>query len=82
MAKATIYRMVPPAKFCGFGVAALILLKLKRFEIEEHKLTSRAETDAFKAKHNVATTPLIFIDGEKIGGFTDLKAWLRNRRVQ
>lgn len=55
--------MVPPAKFCGFGVAALVLQKLNRFEIEEYKLTSRAETDAFKAKHNVATTPLIFIDG-------------------
>jgi hypothetical protein len=35
-------------------------------------LTSRDEVDAFKVEHGVATTPQIFIDGTRIGGFDDL----------
>ena len=34
-------------------------------------------TDAFKDKHHITTTPLIFIDGVRIGGFTDLKRHLK-----
>jgi hypothetical protein len=37
-------------------------------------LTSKAEVEDFKAKHNVAATPQIFFDSERIGGYTDLKA--------
>ena len=33
---------------------------------------SREEIDAFKAKHNVKTTPQIFAGDERIGGYTDL----------
>ena len=38
-------------------------------------LTSRAETDAFKEKHGVKTTPQTFIDGERIGGHDDLRRY-------
>ncbi len=77
MTKAVLYRMDLPNYTCGYGTAARDLLRRNGFEIEEHILTTRRETDAFKDKHNVTTTPLIFIEGVKIGGFTDLKKHLK-----
>ena len=46
------------------------------FTVDDRHLTSRAEVDAFKAEHNVATTPQIFINEKRIGGFDDLSAHL------
>ena len=69
---ATIYRMVLPDHTCPFGVRAKALLEEHGFEIDDHVLTSREEVDAFKEKHGLATTPLIFIGEEKIGGSDDL----------
>ena len=76
MPKAKLYRMELPNYTCGYGTAARDLLRREKFEIEEHILRTRRETDAFKDKHHVTTTPLIFIDGQKIGGFTELKRHL------
>ena len=73
MAKATLYRMELPHYVCGYGTAARDLLRREGFEIKEHILRTRRETDAFKDKHHVTTTPLIFIDGKRIGGYTELK---------
>ena len=77
MPKAVLYRMDLPNYTCGYGTAARDLLRRENFEIEEHILTTRRETDAFKDKHHITTTPLIFIDGVKIGGFTELRKHLR-----
>lgn len=74
--KAVIYRMVMPHHTCPFGIKALDLLKQKGFSVEDHHLTSREETDAFKARHGVVTTPQIFIGGERIGGHDDLVRYL------
>jgi glutaredoxin len=76
---AILYRMVMPAHTCPFGLKALDLLKRAGFEVEDHHLTTRAETDAFKAQHQVATTPQIFIDGNRIGGYDDLRRMLGKR---
>ncbi len=80
MPKATLYRMDLPDYTCGYGTAARDLLKSNGFEIDEHILRSRKATDAFKDKHHITTTPLIFIDGEKIGGYTDLKKHLKAQK--
>lgn len=77
MAKAVLYRMDLPNYTCGYGTAARDLLRREGFEIEEHILRTRRETDAFKDKHHITTTPLIFIDGVKIGGFTDLRKHIK-----
>ncbi len=77
MPKATIYRMDLPNYTCGYGTAALDLLRRNGFDIEEHVLRTRRETDVFKDKHHVTTTPLVFIDGVKIGGYTELKKHLK-----
>lgn len=71
--KAELYRMVLPDHVCPFGVRSLDLLKRQGFEVAEHQLTTRAETDAFKAEHRVATTPQTFIDGKRVGGYDELR---------
>ena len=71
--KAVVYRMVTDEHICPFGLKTVDLLKRKGFEVEDNWLTNRAETDAFKDKHDVKTTPQTFIEGERIGGFDDLR---------
>ena len=73
---ATLTRMVLPDHECPYGVRAKAMLEQAGFTIDEHILSTRAEVDALKQKHGLATTPLIEIDGKAIGGSADLEAWL------
>ena len=59
---------------CPYGLKAKWLLESKGFTVEDHPLTTREQTDAFKAEHDVKTTPQVFIGGERIGGYTDLRS--------
>jgi glutaredoxin len=72
---AELYRMATDAHLCPFGLKARDLLKREGYDLDDHLLTSRAETDAFQEKHNVNTTPQAFIDGKRIGGYDDLKEY-------
>ncbi len=65
--------MVMPDHTCPYGVKSLHLLKKQGYQVEDNHLTTREETNAFKEKHGVETTPQTFIDGERIGGYTELK---------
>ncbi|MEQ9662905.1 MAG: glutaredoxin [Parasphingopyxis sp.] len=65
--------MVMPDHICPYGLKSLDLLEREGFEVEDHHLETREETDAFKAKHDVETTPQTFIGGERIGGYDDLR---------
>lgn len=71
--KAILYRMVMDKHVCPYGLKSLHLLKSRGYAVEDHWLHTRAETDAFKAAHHVETTPQTFIDGARIGGYTDLR---------
>jgi glutaredoxin len=71
--RAALYRMVMPTHVCPFGVKAKDLLRRQGYEVEDRPLTTRAETDAFKAEHGVKTTPQTFIGGERVGGYDDLR---------
>ena len=71
--KATVYRMGMPEHVCPYGLKTIDLLKREGFEIEDHHLETREQTDAFKEKHGVKTTPQTFINGERIGGYDDLR---------
>ena len=77
MAVATLYRMVLPDHVCPYGVAAKRMLETAGYEVDDRILTSREEVDRFKAEHDVQTTPLIFINGETIGGMAELDTFLR-----
>jgi glutaredoxin 3 len=73
---AELYRMVLPDHMCPFGVRAKELLEENDFDIEEHILSTRDDVESFKADHGVDSTPLMFIDGERIGGNADLERYL------
>lgn len=72
---AELYRMVMDKHVCPWGLKARHLLRSRGYAIREHRLTTRAETDAFKAAQGVATTPQTFIGGERIGGYDDLRRY-------
>ncbi len=69
---ATLYRMVMPDHMCPYGLKSKDLLERYGYSVEDRHLTSRDTIDAFKAEHGVTTTPQIFIDGARIGGYEDL----------
>lgn len=70
---AILHRMVMPDHICPYGLKAKDLLSRHGYRVEDHHLTTRAETDAFKAEHGVKTTPQAFIQGRRIGGYDDLR---------
>jgi len=73
--KATLYRMVTDDHMCPYGIKSKDLLECQGYEVEDHHLKTREETDAFKDKHNVKTTPQTFIDDARIGGYDDLVSY-------
>lgn len=74
--RAIVHRMVMPGHICPYGLKAKDLLERSGFTVDERHLKTRAETDAFNAEHGVATTPQIFIDGKRVGGYDDLRRHL------
>jgi glutaredoxin len=73
--QATLYRIVSNEHVCPYGVDALALLQRKGFAVDDHHLTSRDDTEAFKEEHGVDTTPQAFIDGNRIGGLDELRRY-------
>lgn len=71
---AALYRMAMPGHLCPFGLKSKSLLQQKGYKVEDTLLTTREEVDAFQAAHGVETTPITYIDGEMVGGYSDLKA--------
>lgn len=76
MPRATLYRMVLPDHTCPFGVRAKQLLEEAGYDVDDQVLATRKEVDAFQAKEGVATTPQVYIDGERIGGSDELARYL------
>ena len=77
---ATLYRMVMDEHVCPYGLKSLDLLKRQAFVVKDRHLTTREETDAFKKKHGFETTPQTVIDGERIGGYDDVRAFFGKAR--
>ena len=74
--EATLYRMKLPTHECPYGLLAKRMLEDSGFEVDDRLLTSREQVDSFEEEHGVATTPQIFIDGERIGGSEELASYL------
>jgi glutaredoxin len=72
---ATLYRMVMDKHFCPWGLKAKDLLKRQGFTVADHWLRTKDETEAFKAKEHVKTTPQAYIGGQRIGGYDDLRRY-------
>ncbi|MCL9685632.1 glutaredoxin [Legionella maioricensis] len=73
--KATLHRMVMPKHICPYGIKAKDLLQRQGYIVEDKWLTNREQVDAFKTEHDVKTTPQTFINGERIGGYDDLRRY-------
>ena len=74
---ARLYRMVMPDHLCPYGLKSKDLLERHGYRVEDHHLTTREETDAFKREHGVETTPQAFIGAERVGGYDALARALR-----
>ena len=70
---AVLHRMVMKDHVCPWGLKSKHLLKSRGYAVDDRWLTTREQTDAFKAEHGVKTTPQTFIDGVRIGGYDDLR---------
>jgi glutaredoxin len=73
---ASLYRMKLPTHECPFGLIAKRMLEDAGLDFQEHLLATREEVDAFKAEHQVATTPQVFVNGDRIGGSEELARYL------
>ncbi|MGE0492246.1 MAG: MauE/DoxX family redox-associated membrane protein [Vulcanimicrobiota bacterium] len=82
MKTATLYRMVTDDHICPYGLKSKDLLQRRGFEVDDHTFDTKQEADAFREKHGVKTTPQTFIDGERIGGYDDLRAYFGKERKQ
>jgi glutaredoxin 3 len=62
---------------CPYCDQAKALLKMKGIEFEERNINKDYTREALlEAVPNARTVPQIFLDGELVGGFTELKAKL------
>ena len=71
--RAVLYRMVMKEHLCPFGLKALYLLKRGGYEVDDRWLETRQQTDDFQHREGVETTPQIYLDGQRIGGYDDLR---------
>lgn len=72
---AILYRMVMDKHVCPYGLKSKWRLERHGYTVDDRWLTTREQTDAFKAEHGVKTTPQTYIDGKRIGGDDDLRAY-------
>ncbi len=72
---ASLTRMVMPGHTCPYGIKSKWLLEKNGYRVDDQLLTTRDEVEAYKREHGVATTPQTVIEGERIGGYTDLRSF-------
>lgn len=58
---------------CPYCVSAKVWLNTRNYQYEEISLDNPADLKAFREQHpTLKTVPQIFVDGENLGGFSDL----------
>lgn len=72
---ATLYRMVTDEHVCPFGLKARHLLRRKGYTVDDHCLREREEVDAFRAREGVDSTPQVYVEGRRLGGYDDLRRY-------
>lgn len=75
---AVLYRMALPDHLCPSGQKARWLLKREGYEVDDRLFHERSDVDGFKEAHGVSTTPQIWIEGRRVGGYSDLREKLTN----
>ncbi|MEP2103451.1 MAG: glutaredoxin [Parasphingorhabdus sp.] len=69
---AELHRMIMDEHLCPYGLKSKDLLERQGFKVVDHHLATREQVDAFKEEKGVETTPQVFINGKRIGGYDDL----------
>ncbi len=72
---AVLHRMVMPDHLCPYGVKSKDLLEREGYEVDDRHLKTKEETEAFKRRHDVSTTPQTWIGDERIGGYDELRVF-------
>ncbi|NNE50935.1 MAG: glutaredoxin [Sulfitobacter sp.] len=70
---AVLYRMALPDHLCPSGQKARWLLYRKGYDVDDRLFRDRSEVDAFKEEYGVPTTPQVWIEGERVGGYDTLR---------
>lgn len=73
---AKLYRLKSNDHVCPFGIKSKLLLERHGYVVDDHQLSDKNELEQFKQAHNVKTTPQVFINNERIGGYEDLRKYL------
>jgi glutaredoxin 3 len=73
-----LYRMKLPDHECPYGLLAKRMLEDAGIPFKDELLISRAQVDTFESELGVATTPQVFVDGERIGGADELARYLES----
>lgn len=68
--------MVTPDHLCPWGIKAIDLLKRNNFDVEDEHLDSMEANQTYKDKNSYDETPQIFIEGEHVGGYDQLREHL------
>lgn len=76
---AVLYRMVMADHMCPYGLKTKHLLRSQGYEVDDRPLRTREAIDAFKQEHGVKTTPQVFIAGQRIGGYEEVRRHLGKR---
>lgn len=80
--RAELYRMLTSEHVCPYGIKSKDLLLKEGFEVNDHHLKTREETDQFKEKYGVKTTPQAFINEKRIGGYDELRDYFGKKTMQ
>jgi len=76
--QAQVYRKAT----CPWGKKAVGLLDQEGIAYSDHPFDSRAEEASFKEEEGVETTPQVFIQGRRIGGYDELVEHLQAQPAQ
>lgn len=57
---------------CPYAFKAIELLDRHNIAYRVHVFSDQTEEDVFKEEHGVTTTPQVFLDGQRIGGYDEL----------
>ena len=71
--KAKLIRAFLPEGACPHGLSARRLLWDHGFDVEDVVLKTREDLDAIKAREQVKTTPVVWLEGDRVGGLSDLE---------
>ena len=78
MSKASTYHIYTKPT-CPWGKKAIALMESRQFSYEVHHLNAPEDVAEFKTTYGVLTTPQIFKDGQRIGGYSELAETLGAR---